>query len=158
MEKKKILEEDYGLKMSVELEGRMNDLVGQLSFFNEAEACCDENAAEPAIDDVIDESLRKPRKPKQKGQREEDLKDFPQECHTHDVSNKAIFSKKIHLTKCSLIKIFKKELFRRYIIKSHGHITLNRLWGGFRRFFRRKNFSLRCSWYLAIDKQSAVRA
>ena len=71
---------------------KLNDLVGQLSFFNEAEACCDENAAEPAIDDVIDESLRKPRKPKQKGQREEDLKDFPQECHTHDVSKEKLDS------------------------------------------------------------------
>ena len=71
---------------------KLNDLVGQLSFFNEAEACCDENAAEPAIDDVIDESLRKPRKPEQKGQREEDLKDFPQECHTHDVSKEKLDS------------------------------------------------------------------
>ncbi|MEE1190839.1 MAG: hypothetical protein UHO63_00650, partial [Blautia sp.] len=26
---------------------KLNDLVGQLSFFNEAEACCDENAGLP---------------------------------------------------------------------------------------------------------------
>ena len=58
---------------------KLSEITGQLSFFNEPEAFCDETAQEPDIDDVIDESLKKPRKPKKKGQREEDLKDFPQE-------------------------------------------------------------------------------
>ena len=65
---------------------KLSEITGQLSFFNEPEAFCDETAQEPDIDDVIDESLKKPRKPKKKGQREEDLKDFPQEEIPHDVS------------------------------------------------------------------------
>ena len=51
----------------------------QLSFFNEAKACYDEQNQEPDIDEVIGDALKKPRKPKKKGQREEDLKDFPRE-------------------------------------------------------------------------------
>ncbi len=35
---------------------------------------------------MIDDAVRRPRKPKKKGQREEDLKDFPQEEIPHDVS------------------------------------------------------------------------
>lgn len=65
---------------------KLSEITGQLSFFNEPEAFCDETAEEPDIDDVIDESLKKPRKPKKKGQREEDLKDFPQEEVPHDVA------------------------------------------------------------------------
>ena len=65
---------------------KLSEIAGQLSFFNEPEAFCDEAAPEPDIDEVIDESLKKPRKPKKKGQREEDLKDFPQEEVPHDVS------------------------------------------------------------------------
>ena len=65
---------------------KLSEITGQLSFFNEPEAFCDEAAPEPDIDEVIDESLKKPRKPKKKGQREEDLKDFPQEEVPHDVS------------------------------------------------------------------------
>lgn len=65
---------------------KLSEIAGQLSFFNEPEAFCDETAPEPDIDDVIDESLKKPHKPKKKGQREEDLKDFPQEEVPHDVS------------------------------------------------------------------------
>ena len=57
---------------------KLSEIAGQLSFFNEVEACYDENANEPAIEAVVDSALKKPRKPKQKGQREEDLKDFPQ--------------------------------------------------------------------------------
>lgn len=64
---------------------KLDDIAGQLSFFNEAEACCDEQKPEPSIDEVIDDSLKKPHKPKKKGQREEDLKDFPQEEILHDV-------------------------------------------------------------------------
>ncbi|MBR1390486.1 MAG: IS66 family transposase [Lachnospiraceae bacterium] len=61
-------------------------IAGQLSFFNEAEACCDEQHPEPTVDEVIDDAVKKPRKPKKKGQREEDLKDFPQEVIPHDIS------------------------------------------------------------------------
>ncbi len=65
---------------------KLSEIAGQLSFFNEPEAFCDETAEEPDIDEVIDESLKKPRKPKKKGRREEDLKDFPQEEVPHDVA------------------------------------------------------------------------
>lgn len=65
---------------------KLADIVGQLSFFNEAEANCDETAEEPSIEDVVDAAARPPRKPKKKGQREEDLKDFPQEECPHDVA------------------------------------------------------------------------
>ena len=63
----------------------LDAIAGQLSFFNEAEACYDEQNPEPAMDDVVGSALKKPRKPKKKGQREEDLKDFPQEEIPHDV-------------------------------------------------------------------------
>lgn len=63
----------------------LDAIAGQLSFFNEAEACYDEQNQEPDIDEVIEDAVKKPRKPKKKGQREEDLKDFPQEEIPHDV-------------------------------------------------------------------------
>lgn len=65
-------------------------ITGQLSFFNEAEACYDEQNPEPTIDEVIEDAVKKPRKPKWKGQREEDLKDFPQEEIPHDVSEQTL--------------------------------------------------------------------
>ena len=71
---------------------KLDDIAGQLSFFNEAEACCDEQKPEPSIDEVIDDSLKKPRKPKKKGQREEDLKDFPQEEVPHDVPEEKLIA------------------------------------------------------------------
>ena len=71
---------------------KLSEIAGQLSFFNEPEAFCDETAEEPDIDDVIDESLKKPRRQKKKGQREEDLKDFPQEEIPHDVSTDTLNS------------------------------------------------------------------
>mgnify|MGYP000004805755 CR=1 FL=1 len=37
------------------------------------------------MEEVIDSSRKVPRKPKKKGQREEDLKDFPQEVILHDI-------------------------------------------------------------------------
>lgn len=52
---------------------KLDDIAGQLSFFNEAEANYDEAAKEPTVEDVIDSSGKVPRKPKKKGQREEDL-------------------------------------------------------------------------------------
>ena len=69
---------------------KLEDIAGQLSFFNEAEANCDETALEPIIEEVVEGMLQKPRRPKKKGQREEDLKDFPQEEVPHDVSQKQL--------------------------------------------------------------------
>lgn len=69
---------------------KLSEIAGQLSFFNEAEACYDENTSEPSIEEVVDDASKKPRKPKKKGQREEDLKDFPQEVIPHDVSEKQL--------------------------------------------------------------------
>ncbi len=68
----------------------LDAITGQLSFFNEAEACYDAQHPEPAVDEVIEDALKKPRKPKKKGQREEDLKDFPQEEIPHDVSKEKL--------------------------------------------------------------------
>ena len=64
---------------------KLDDIAGQLSFFNEAEANYDEKVKEPTVEEVIDSSRKMPRKPKKKGQREEDLKDFPQEVIPHDI-------------------------------------------------------------------------
>jgi hypothetical protein len=65
---------------------KLEAITGQISFFNEAEACCDESIPEPTIEEAIIEAEKKPRKNKLKGQREEDLKDFPQEEIPHDVA------------------------------------------------------------------------
>ena len=59
------------------------EITGQLSFFNEVEGNYDENRPEPTI--AVTAATKPPRKPKKKGQREEDLKDFPQEEVEHDV-------------------------------------------------------------------------
>jgi hypothetical protein len=64
---------------------KLEEIAGQLSFFNEAEANCDESAEEPTIDEVVSSASKPPRKPKKKGQREEDLKEFPQKVIPHDV-------------------------------------------------------------------------
>jgi len=71
---------------------KLDDLVGQLSFFNEVEACYDGNVKEPTIEEVTDDALKKTREPEQKGQREEDLKDLPQEVIPHDVSENRLIS------------------------------------------------------------------
>lgn len=64
---------------------KLDEITGQLSFFNEAEADCNENVPEPTIDETLAFAMKPPRKRKKKGQREEDLKDFPQEEISHDV-------------------------------------------------------------------------
>ena len=64
---------------------KLSEIAGQISLFNEAEACFDEQVQEPSIDDVVDNALKPTRRPKKKGQREEDLRDFPQEEIPHDV-------------------------------------------------------------------------
>ena len=57
---------------------------GQISFFDEAEALYDETIPEPDAEEVL---LSKKKKPKVKGQRELDLKDFPEDIiPTHSVS------------------------------------------------------------------------
>ncbi len=71
---------------------KLDDIAGQLSFFNEAEACCDGQKPEPSIDEVTGDSLKKPRKPRKKGQRMEDLKDFPQEEVPHDVPEEKLIA------------------------------------------------------------------
>lgn len=68
----------------------LDAITGQLSFFNEAEACYDTQHLEPTVDEVVEDAVKKPRKPKKKGQREEDLKDFPQEEIAHDVSKEKL--------------------------------------------------------------------
>lgn len=65
---------------------KLEDIAGQLSFFNEAEANYSEDATEPSIEETVAAAAKPARKPKQKGQREEDLKDFPQEEIEHDIS------------------------------------------------------------------------
>ena len=64
---------------------KLEEIAGQLSFFNEAEANCNENAQEPTMEETIASIKKPPRKPRKKGQREEDLKDLPQEEIAHDV-------------------------------------------------------------------------
>lgn len=64
---------------------KLDDIAGQISFFNEAEANCDEKVPEPTVEEVIDSARKVLKKPKKKGQREEDLKDFPQEEIPHDI-------------------------------------------------------------------------
>ncbi len=69
---------------------KLEAITGQISFFNEAEACCDESIPEPTMEEVIIEAEKKPHKNKRKGQREEDLKDFPQEEIPHDVTEEKL--------------------------------------------------------------------
>lgn len=69
---------------------RLDEITGQLSFFNEAEANYDGTAPEPTIEEAVEELIKNPRKPKKKGKREEDLKDFPQEEVPHDVSQEKL--------------------------------------------------------------------
>lgn len=69
---------------------KLDEITGQLSFFNEAEANCDETAQEPTIKETVIAAMKPPRKPKKKGQREEDLRDFPQEEIPHDISREEL--------------------------------------------------------------------
>ena len=69
---------------------KLDQIAGQLSFFNESEACYDEQNPEPSIDDVVETTLKPERNAKRKGQREEVLRDFPQEEIPHDVSTEKL--------------------------------------------------------------------
>ena len=53
----------------------LDSIDGQLSFFDEAENCCDLSVPEPAAEEILPSR----RNHKKKGQREMDLKDFPEE-------------------------------------------------------------------------------
>ena len=53
----------------------LDSIDGQLSFFDEAESCCDLSVPEPAAEEVLPSR----RNHKKKGQREMNLKDFPEE-------------------------------------------------------------------------------
>jgi len=64
---------------------KLDVIDGQLSFFDEAEAAYDESIKEPTADEVIP-----PKKKKQKGQRDINLKDFPQEQFSHKLSDEEL--------------------------------------------------------------------
>jgi transposase len=63
------------------------EIDGQMSLFNEAERLSSDTAKEPDIDTVIP---KKERKKKQKGKREQDLKDFPVEPIDHDIPKESL--------------------------------------------------------------------
>ena len=52
---------------------KLDQIAGQLSFFNEAEANCDEDAPEPGIEETAAAASKPSQKPKKKGQRKEDM-------------------------------------------------------------------------------------
>lgn len=66
---------------------KLDVLEGQLSFFDEAEALSTEKSTEPEYEEII-----RRKKPKKKGQREEDLKGFPEEEHRHVISDEELDS------------------------------------------------------------------
>lgn len=66
---------------------KLNQIDGQLSFFNEAEVLADPSIPEPKDDEILI-TVRKKKAPKQKGKREEDLKDLPHETHQHPLTDK----------------------------------------------------------------------
>ena len=65
---------------------KLDQIEGQLSLFNEADALCNPDAPEPSGDEVII-SVRKKRR---KGQREEDFKDLPHEPHHHVLTDEQL--------------------------------------------------------------------
>lgn len=69
---------------------KLSEIAGQLSFFNEAEIHFDPRMSEPSIEETVAAAQKPPRKKKKKGQREEDLKDFPQEEICHDVAREEL--------------------------------------------------------------------
>lgn len=65
---------------------RLDQIPGQLSFFNEAEAAADPGVPEPEFEEVI----RKVKKKKQKGQRELDLEGLPEERVPHTLTDEQL--------------------------------------------------------------------
>lgn len=64
---------------------KLDQIAGQMSFFNEAEANCSETAAEPTIEETVAAATKSPKKAKKKGQRKEDMERYPQEEISHDI-------------------------------------------------------------------------
>ena len=65
---------------------RLDEIAGQMSLFNEAEAYADDSAPEPEGDEVIISVRRK----KKAGKRAEDFKDLPHEPHPHKLTNEQL--------------------------------------------------------------------
>lgn len=65
---------------------RLDQIPGQLSFFNEAEAFCDPDAEEPGYEEVV----RKVKKKKEKGRRELDLEGLPEEDVPHSLTDEQL--------------------------------------------------------------------
>ena len=65
---------------------KLEAMEGQLSFFNEVEYLSEE-VLEEEPEDILP---KKPRNKKQKGKREADLKDFPEEPHNHDIPHEEL--------------------------------------------------------------------
>lgn len=66
---------------------RIDEIAGQLSLFNEAEAYSEEAASEPDGDEVI---ITVKKKKKSKGKRQEDFKDLTHEPHEHRLSDEQL--------------------------------------------------------------------
>jgi hypothetical protein len=60
---------------------KSSELYEQLSFFNEAEKLSENNPEEPTPDEVL--PAQPPKKKKQKGKRDQDLKGLPEENISH---------------------------------------------------------------------------
>lgn len=67
---------------------KLNVIDGQLSFFDEADAMYSSSREEPSAEDIL--PTRK--KPKKKGQRDINLKDFPEEQISHKLSDEELDS------------------------------------------------------------------
>ena len=85
----------------------LDSIDGQLSFFDEAENCCNLSAAEPAAEEVLPSR----RNHKKKGQRDTDLKDFPEEIT--EPSNKLLITGEPETIQ--RIKKEAEEYFRSYL-------------------------------------------
>ena len=66
---------------------RLDQIAGQMSLFNEAEAYTEEPAGEPDEAEVI---IKIEKKRKKTGQREEDFKDLPREPHPHNLTDEQL--------------------------------------------------------------------
>lgn len=67
---------------------KLNVIDGQLSFFDEADAMYSSSLEEPSAEDILPTRKR----PKKKGQRDIDLKDFPEEQILHKLSDEELDS------------------------------------------------------------------
>lgn len=67
---------------------KLNAIEGQLSFFDEADAIYNKSLEEPSAEDILPPK----KKPKKKGQRDIDLKDFPEEQISHRLSDEELDS------------------------------------------------------------------